>query len=594
MHRTIMKAHRTGRWVFLGLLGALLLLALAQAAAATAATNYTGGPTTGDYPLFVANDHSVYAMRFSASGLLDAAGLPLTTAGTYYAKVRITPTATPSGGSSRGFTWNATTQKWVQERADWTEFPVVTTNASGAIVAGNTWTFFKFGDTTKPAPTTSGTWYIVVSLQPTDGGAGTTQNNASPPAVTITDMTGNLEPGTFTSAFRIHNGVATGALAAKRIESDQATLAPVWSISRTEPNGVDEGYGTTATGDFDVAVPAGLAFDTKIQSVIWPALAPSFTGTQADVDIALGAADTTPPAAPATFTATAGDGQAQLSWAAVADAASYTVFKWQAATPIGGSTNYTPQHLQLATVTGSTTYNATGLTNGETYYFEIRANDAATNVGPPTPTGTVVPKTTAQLTLHTTASIVNWGGKATLTGDLTDGAEPFTAGQVVRVEWSYDGTIWTLLQLLDPNAPYTYGVTVGPTQKTLYRLVFEGDATHDAATSLPVTVKPRVKLGTPVAPKKVKKGKKFTAYGSLVPRHASGSKTVKIKCYQKRSGKWRLRKTLTAANRNYKTYSRYAKTFSLAAKGSWKLVASYRSTARYASKTSGTRYVKVK
>lgn len=594
MQTTTLRAPRTRRrWVLLGLLGALLLLTLAQAAAASAAANYTGGPTAGDYPIYVANDHSVYAMRFSASGLLDAAGLPLTAAGTYYAKVRITPTATPSGGSSRGFTWNATTQKWVQERADWTEFPVVTTNASGAIVAGNTWTFFKFGDTTKPAPTTSGTWYIVVSLQPTDGGAGTTQNNASPPAVTITDMTGNLEPGIFTSAFRIHNGVATGGQAAKRIEADASGLSDVWSISRTEPNGVDEGYGTTATGDFDIAVPAGSAFDAKIQSVIWPALALSFTGSVADVDIALGATDTTPPAAPATFTVTAGDSQAHLSWAAVGDATTYTVFQWQAATPIGGSTNYTPQHVPVATAAG-TSYDATGLTNGETYYFEVRANDAATNVGSPTATEQVDPKAPAQLTLQTSAKTVNWGGKATLTGDLTDGVEPFTAGQQVRVEWSYGGTEWTLLQMLDPLSPYAYGVAVSPTRKTLYRLVFEGDATHAAATSPKVTVTPRVKLGRPAAPKTVKKGKKFTAKGSLMPRHASRSKTVKIKCYQKKSGKWRLRKTVTATNRNYKTYSRYSKRFSLKAKGSWKLVASYKATAKYASTTSGARYVKVK
>jgi hypothetical protein len=596
MHRIITKGRlTTRRWVFLGLLGALLLLAAAQAAPAPAATNYTGGPAAGDFPLYVANDHSVYAMRFTASGLLDKDGNPLASAGTYYVKVRISPTATPSGGSSRGFTWNPTTQAWVQERADWTEFPVVTTNASGAIVAGTTWTFFKFGDTTKPSPTTSDTWYLVISLQPTDGGTGTTQNNAAPPAVTITDMTGALDPGTFTSAFRIHNGVSATAYNAKRAEADESGALPVWSITRSEPNGVAEGYGTTTTGDFDMAVPVGVAFDTKLQSATtWSPSASPFTGPLADVDIALGGADTTPPAAPATFTVTAGDGRAQLSWAAVADAANYTVFMWQAATPIGGSTNYTPQHLPLATVTGSTTYDATGLTNGETYYFEVRANDAATNVGPPTSVGTVDPKAAAQLTLQTSAKTVNWGGTATLTGALTDGVEPFTAGQTVRVEWSYNDTTWALLQMLDLSAPYAYDVTVKPTRKTMYRLVFEGDATHVAATSLSVTVTPRVKLGTPVAPKTAKKGKKFTVYGSLVPQHPSGSKTVKIKCYQKKSGTWRLRRTVTATNRNYKTYSRYSEKLSLGARGSWKLVASYKATAKYASKTSSARYVKVK
>ena len=470
--------------VFLTLLGALLLLALAQAVPALgAAADYTGGPQAGDYPLYVSNDHTVYALRFTAAAgtLLDAAGTPVATAGAqYYVKMRISPTAKPSGGTSRGFIWNATTQQWVQERADWSDFPVVTTGPGGAIAAGNTWWYFKFGDTTKPGATDSGTWYILVSLKPIAGADQTTQNNASPPAITITDMTGALNPGTLTSAFRVHNGAATTATDARRIEATNSGGTDVWSLSRTENNQVAQGYGSDATGDFELAVPVGRAFDAKIQNVIWPALASSFTGSLANVDIALGAADTTPPSAPTTLSATAGDGHVQLSWPAVADAASYTVYKWQAATPIGGSTNYTPQHMAVATVT-TTTYDATGLTNGEEYFFEVRANDAATNVGQPTATQAATPKATSQLTLQTSANTVKWGGRATLTGELTDGAAPFTSGQQVRLESSYDGSSWTLLQLLDPNAPYAYGVAVQPTRKTVYRLVFEGDASHAAA-----------------------------------------------------------------------------------------------------------------
>lgn len=608
MHSTTTTMPRTGAFrVFLTLLGALLLLALGQAAPAFgAAADYTGGPAAGDYPLYVANDHSVYALRFSANGLLDSAGNPVTTSGAqYYVKIRISPTVKPSGTTNRGFIWNSASGEWVQERDDWDQFPIVTTGADGTISAGSTWTFFKFGDTTKPAADTSTTWYLLVSLKPVDGTDGTTQNNASPPTITIIDVTGDIGGATPPIAgFHVHNGVATGAAAAKRVECDASGLSDVWSISRTEPNGVDDdGDGTvdnedfglaTSTGDFSLAVPVGSAFDAKIQGAVWPVSAASFTGATADTDIALGAADTTAPAAPATFAATAGDTVAQLSWDAVADATSYTVYKWQAATPIGGSTNYTPQHVALATV-ADTSYEATGLTNGETYYFEVRANDAATNVGPASSTAEVTPKAPAQLTLATTATIVNWGAAASLSGELTDGADAFTSGQQVRVEWRYTSTSdWTLLQLLDPTAPYAYGLAVRPTRKTTYRLVFTGDDTHAAATSDPVTVTPRVKLGQPTAPKVVKRGVRFTAYGSLVPRHKAGSRTVKIKCYQRKSGVWRLVKTATATNRNYSTYSRYSAKLSLGARGQWKLVASYRATSKYASKTSSARYVTVK
>jgi hypothetical protein len=598
MHRTSPTAPRLGarRLVFLTLLGALLVLALAQAVPALgAAADYTGGPQAGDYPLYVSNDHSVYALRFSAAAgtLLDATGTPVVAPGAqYYVKLRISPTATPSGGTSRGFIWNPATQQWVQERSTWSAFPTVTTGTGGAVIAGNTWWYFKFGDTTKPGATDTSTWYLLVSLKPVDGADQTTQNNATPPAVTIMDMTGQL-PGTLTSAFRIHNGSATGATDARRIEATNSGGTDVWSLSRTENNQVVQGYGSDTTGDFELAVPVGMAFDAKIQNVIWPLSATSFTGPLADVDVALGAADTAPPAAPASLTATAGDGQAQLSWPAVADASTYTVYEWQAPTPINGTTNYTSQHLAVATV-AATSYDATGLTNGEQYFFEVRANDAATNVGPPTVAQAVTPKAESGLSLQTSANIVKWAGTAMLSGALTDGAEAFTAGQQVRAEWSYDGSTWTLLQLLDPSATFTYSVAVQPTRKTMYRLVFEGDATHAAVTSAAVTVTPKVKLGKPVAPSSVKKGKAFTAYGDLVPKAAAGSHTVKIRCYLKHSGVWKLKKTVTTTNKNYQSYSRYSAKFALPTKGSWKLVAYAAATSKYAETTSGSEYLKVR
>ena len=133
----------------------------------------------------------------------------------------------------------------------------------GAITAGNTWWYFKFGDTTKPALSDSATWYLLVTLKPIDGADQTTQNNASPPAVTIMDMTGALNPGTFTSAFRVHNGAATGATDARRIEATNSGGTDVWSLSRTENNAVAQGYGTDTTGDFELAVPVGMALTPR-------------------------------------------------------------------------------------------------------------------------------------------------------------------------------------------------------------------------------------------------------------------------------------------------------------------------------------------
>jgi len=74
------------------------------------------------------------------------------------------------------------------------------------------------------------------------------------------------------------------------------------------------------------------------------------------------------PAAPANLMARAGNGKAALSWSASAGASSYNVYSGTA--PGGEST--TP----IATDVTSTSYTATGLTNGTTYYFTVAAVNA--------------------------------------------------------------------------------------------------------------------------------------------------------------------------------------------------------------------------
>ena len=90
-----------------------------------------------------------------------------------------------------------------------------------------------------------------------------------------------------------------------------------------------------------------------------------------------GAADTQPPTAPSSLTATAANGgQINLSWTASTDnvgVASYLVERCQGA---GCST-----FAQVGT-SAATAYNDTGLAAGTSYSYRARANDAAGNVGP--------------------------------------------------------------------------------------------------------------------------------------------------------------------------------------------------------------------
>jgi cellulose 1,4-beta-cellobiosidase len=69
------------------------------------------------------------------------------------------------------------------------------------------------------------------------------------------------------------------------------------------------------------------------------------------------------PAAPTGLTASAGNAQVTLNWAATAGATSYNVYR---------STSSGAETLLQTGVTG-TTYTNTGLTNGTTYFYKVAA-----------------------------------------------------------------------------------------------------------------------------------------------------------------------------------------------------------------------------
>ncbi|WP_276356229.1 S-layer homology domain-containing protein [Cohnella caldifontis] len=95
-----------------------------------------------------------------------------------------------------------------------------------------------------------------------------------------------------------------------------------------------------------------------------------------------------PPAAPANLTAVAGDSQVTLNWIAVVGAANYSVYQ--------GNVSGTYDSRPIATVTEAT-YRVTGLTNGTTYYFAVKANNtvgessAYSNEASATPAAVVTP-----------------------------------------------------------------------------------------------------------------------------------------------------------------------------------------------------------
>ena len=431
---------------------------------------------------------------------------------------------------------------WTTRTAHGLTFPWPPLPAGAQLTAGNNWYYFKFGDTTK-----SGTYYLLVSLQPTDGGSGTTQNNASPPKVTVMDMSGTISGAQY--GFWVHNGAATG-YGGKTVEADATSdvLALSRSVDSASPTTSVPPDGTGgANGDFVLGTPTGNPFDVNLHigsstTETWSAISSSL----ADVNIALPAvpgdlsADMTPPSAPGTLSVTPGDTSASLSWGAATDntgVSNYLVYRWT--DPPAGAT-YTSAPVLVATVTNGTTYTDTGLTNGTKYYYLVRAEDAATNVGPRSNTVAATPQAPTAVTLKTSASVVAWGHKATLRGTLTSGGSA-VAGQTVNVQASVAGRAWKTVASPVTDASGTYSASVSPTQATRYKAVFTAAGAYLGSASATVKVTPRVKLGAVVAPTTVKKGKSFAVWGSLTPRMTPRSKTVRIKCYVKKGGTWVLR-----------------------------------------------------
>ena len=174
-------------------------------------------------------------------------------------------------------------------------------------------------------------------------------------------------------------------------------------------------------------------------------------------------ADTTPPAAPTGLRATAGDRQVSLTWSGPSDAAAYQVFR-------GGT--------RLVTQAG-TSYTATGLTNGTSYSFTVKAVDAAGNVSVASaavsarpvapPVAPTTPYTATQVAAHGTLSDC-WVIIQTTVYNLTTFATTHSGGSaVIGSVCGKDGTaLFTgqhggaLASHLSDLAPNQAGLLSGP------------------------------------------------------------------------------------------------------------------------------------
>lgn len=376
-----MGAIRRSRSVALAIALALLAPLLGAAPVYGASSSFTGGAT--DTVLFVPNDHTPIGFRFKAPA---ASGLAASTQ--YNVKVRFTVGTSPSPDTNRGMTWNGTTHEWVPDLggSNWDDFPVITTASDGSITEG--WLFAKFAD-----ETASGDYHVMVSLSEV-GNIGAI-NSSVVPTVTVMAME--------SEGAWVHNSTAvSGTLAGRRSECTSETSSSViYALGKTELDLVDsdsnrivddEDYGPAgAAGDFRHAVPVGMTFNMLLIKTTTYASAQKITVP--DTDIALNAADMVAPTAPASLLVTAGSYKNTLSWGAATDGggsgiAGYRVYRWTASP----SDAYTmPREVVTSTVPAVTSFEDTDVDRGVQYFYEVRAIDASTNVGPRSESGSGIP-----------------------------------------------------------------------------------------------------------------------------------------------------------------------------------------------------------
>ena len=210
------------------------------------------------------------------------------------------------------------------------------------------------------------------------------------------------------------------------------------------------------------------------------------------------AADTTPPTAPASLTATpTSPTQVNLSWAAATDnvaVTGYRIERCQGAT----CTNFT----QIAAPTGTgTTYNDTTAVANTTYRYRVRATDAATNLGPYSPIANATTPTAPPAGLVAAYSF-NEGTGTT----VADASGTGNGGTIGTATWSnlgksgnalsFDGTS---ARVTIPDAPslrlttaMTLEAWVFPTTKSaVWRdVIFKGDNNYFLMSSTNASSRP--------------------------------------------------------------------------------------------------------
>jgi len=237
-----------------------------------------------------------------------------------------------------------------------------------------------------------------------------------------------------------------------------------------------------------------------------------------------------------------------------------------------------------------------------TYYVDVFVDPATTpNRGAYSLQWSVAQLPAPALTVAIKPSTCSYKGSAVISGSVSLDATALAGARVLiqsrpagsKGGWTsvnYDTAARPVSPRTRTNASGGFSYTAsGITRKTEYRAIVWPSRTWGWKTGSTVVVTPHVWLTRPYAPATVTKNRAFRVYGFLKPKHMSGSRNVKITAYRAGKATGRI-----AKNSTYRSYTKYATTIVLHAKGRWRLVATTPADSRHLATTSSSTYVTVK
>ena len=241
-----------------------------------------------------------------------------------------------------------------------------------------------------------------------------------------------------------------------------------------------------------------------------------------------------PPLAPPSATATAGHGAAGVSWTPAngngASVTSYTV----TASP-GGATKV---------VSGlSTTF--TGLTNGTSYTFTVKATNAV-GTGPGRTTNAVVPTWVTSLSESATKAMTA-GGTATVTGKLTRSDGAGLSGRPIKIYRRVaPATTYTYVRTVMTGTGGVWKTTFTLSKNTYFQARYLGATGYDPATSAVRLTKVAYKVNASYS----LSGRTVTVSGAIWPNAAG--RTAYLRLRRSDGSVVNLKTATVAANGTYR------------------------------------------